>query len=98
MSCTCLVIKCMCRNGLWGVCSRAGARAAGVGVGRVEGFCPEPAWKRAYSEINQFERQLTDFGTILFKFWVHIGQDEQLKRFKEWEKTNYKSWKLTDED
>ena len=67
-------------------------------VERVEGFCPEPAWKRAYSEINQFERQLTDFGTILFKFWVHIGQDEQLKRFKEREKTNYKSWKLTDED
>jgi len=67
-------------------------------VERVEGFCPEPAWKRAFSEINQFERQLTDFGMILFKFWMHISQEEQLKRFKLREKTNYKSWKLTDED
>jgi polyphosphate kinase 2 (PPK2 family) len=67
-------------------------------VERVEGFCPLEAWQRAYAEINQFERQLTDFGAILFKFWMHIGQAEQLKRFKERERTNYKSWKLTDED
>jgi polyphosphate kinase 2 (PPK2 family) len=67
-------------------------------VERVEGFCPPEAWQRAYAEINQFERQLTDFGAILFKFWMHIGQAEQLKRFKERERTNYKSWKLTDED
>ncbi len=67
-------------------------------VERVEGFCPEAAWQRAYSEINQFERQLLDFGTILVKFWVHISQAEQLKRFKERERTNYKSWKLTEED
>lgn len=67
-------------------------------VERVEGFCSEAAWKRAYSEINQFERQLTDFGTIVFKFWVHVTQAEQLKRFKEREGSGYKSWKLTDED
>ncbi len=67
-------------------------------VERVEGFCSEEAWRRAYSEINQFERQLVDFGGLLFKFWFHISKTEQLRRFKEREHTNYKAWKLTDED
>ena len=67
-------------------------------VERVEGFCSAEAWQRAYSEINQFEKQMVDFGTIIFKFWVHIGQQEQLRRFKEREGSGYKSWKLTDED
>ena len=67
-------------------------------VERVEGFCPEAEWMRAYSELNQFERQLTNFGMIVMKFWMHITQDEQLKRFKERERTHYKSWKLTKED
>lgn len=67
-------------------------------VERVEGFCSEAAWQRAYGEINQFERELLDFGTIILKFWLHISQAEQLRRFKEREKTNYKSWKITDED
>ncbi len=69
-----------------------------VMVERVEGFCSEAAWLRAYSEINQFERHLTDFGTVIIKFWLHVGQDEQLRRFKEREQTDYKSWKLTGED
>jgi polyphosphate kinase 2 (PPK2 family) len=67
-------------------------------VERVEGFAPPEAWSRAYSEINQFERQLADFGTVILKFWMHISQEEQLRRFKERERTHYKSWKLTDED
>ena len=67
-------------------------------VERVEGFCTEAEWRRAFSEINQFERQLMDFGLIVFKFWLHIGQDEQARRFKEREGTPYKAWKLTDED
>jgi len=67
-------------------------------VERVEGFCSKAAWQRAYSEINQFERQLTEFGMIIVKFWFHISQDEQLRRFKDRERTNYKAWKLTDED
>jgi polyphosphate kinase 2 (PPK2 family) len=67
-------------------------------VERVEGFCKPADWQRAYSEINQFERQLTDFGMLVFKFWLHISEEEQLKRFKEREKSGYKSWKLTDED
>jgi len=69
-----------------------------VMVERVEGFCSEAEWKRAYSEINQFERQILDFGGVIFKFWLHISQQEQLRRFKEREQTNYKAWKLTDED
>ncbi len=67
-------------------------------VERLEGFCAEEAWRRAYSEINQFERQMTDFGAVIFKFWMHISKDEQLRRFKEREQINYKSWKITDED
>jgi polyphosphate kinase 2 (PPK2 family) len=67
-------------------------------VERVEGFAPLETWKRAYSEINQFERQLLDYGMIILKFWLQISQAEQLRRFKEREHTDYKSWKLTDED
>jgi len=67
-------------------------------VERVEGYCSEAAWQRAYSEINQFERQLLESGTIIFKFWMHISQEEQLRRFKERENTNYKQWKITEED
>lgn len=67
-------------------------------VERVEGYCTEDAWKRAYHEINQFERQLLDFGTIIIKFWLHLSKEEQLRRFKQREHIAYKSWKLTDED
>jgi len=69
-----------------------------VTVERIEGFCNEEEWKRAYREINEFERQLADFGMILAKFWIHISRDEQLRRFQERERTAYKQWKLTDED
>jgi polyphosphate kinase 2 (PPK2 family) len=67
-------------------------------VERVEGFCTEAEWKRAYKEINSFERQLRDFGAILAKFWVHISREEQLRRFEERKQIGYKAWKLTDED
>lgn len=67
-------------------------------VERVEGFCREAEWRRAYSEINQFERELLDFGTLVLKFWMHISRDEQLRRFKARERTAYKAWKITDED
>jgi len=67
-------------------------------VERVEGFATREQWMRAYDEINDFERTLTDEGTILIKFWMHISADEQLKRFKKREKDLLKSWKLTDED
>jgi AMP-polyphosphate phosphotransferase len=69
-----------------------------VMVERLEGFCTESEWKRAYREINEFERQLVDYGTILAKFWIHISKEEQLARFEGRQETPYKAWKLTDED
>jgi polyphosphate kinase 2 (PPK2 family) len=69
-----------------------------VMVERVEGFAQQHEWRRAYREINNFERQLTDTGAILVKFWLHISPEEQLKRFKERVDKPYKSWKLTGED
>jgi polyphosphate kinase 2 (PPK2 family) len=67
-------------------------------VERIEGFCKESEWKRAYHEINEFERQLVDSGSILVKFWIHISKEEQMRRFEERQKDPYRSWKLTDED
>ena len=67
-------------------------------VERVEGFCAEPEWRRAFREITEFERQLTDFGTVLVKFWVHIDREEQLRRFEVRQEDSHKSWKITDED
>ncbi len=67
-------------------------------VERVEGFASEDEWKRAFLEINEFEEQLAEHGTMVTKFWVHIGKDEQLRRFKEREKTEFKQYKITDED
>ena len=69
-----------------------------VMVERIEGFCSESDWKRAYREINQFERQLVDFGTILFKFWLHISKAEQLARFESRSNDPLRRWKLTEED
>jgi len=69
-----------------------------VMVERIEGFCTEDEWRRAYREINEFERQLADHGIILAKFWIHISRDEQLRRFEGRRVTPYKAWKLTDED
>jgi len=67
-------------------------------VERVEGFCTQDEWKRAYREINEFERQLCDFGSVVVKFWIHIDRKEQLRRFRARENTPYKQWKITDED
>ena len=69
-----------------------------VMVERIEGFCSEEAWKRAYREINQFERQMVDYGTILFKFWIHVSKEEQLARFESRANDRLKQWKLTGED
>ncbi|PQJ96648.1 polyphosphate:AMP phosphotransferase [Chromatium okenii] len=67
-------------------------------VERVEGFASDAEWRRAYAEINQFEEQLVDRGVILLKFWLHISQDEQLKRFKDREDVPYKRYKITADD
>jgi polyphosphate kinase 2 (PPK2 family) len=67
-------------------------------VERVEGFCSQQAWMRAYEEINNFEKMLTDDGTVLIKVWLHISKDEQLSRFKCRTADPYKHWKIGDED
>lgn len=67
-------------------------------VERVEGFASEREWTRAYAEINQFEDQLVAHGIVLVKYWLHITKEEQLRRFRERERTSFKRWKITDED
>jgi polyphosphate kinase 2 (PPK2 family) len=67
-------------------------------VERVEGFATEEEWRRAYGEINDFERTLVEEGSIIVKFWLHTSPEEQLKRFEARSKDPLKSWKLTDED
>lgn len=67
-------------------------------VERVEKFCSEADWRRAYGEINDFETQMTDAGTIVIKFWLAIDKEEQEARFKAREETGYKRYKITDED
>jgi len=67
-------------------------------VERVEGFASDNEWRRAYAEINRFEEQLADSGVIIFKFWMQVSQEEQLRRFKDREKVPYKRFKITDED
>jgi polyphosphate:AMP phosphotransferase len=69
-----------------------------VMVERIEGFCSEQQWKRAYEEINYFERELYERGTIQIKFWLHISPEEQLKRFNKRLKNPEKNWKITEED
>ena len=67
-------------------------------VERVEGFCSENDWLRAYSEINDFEHEMIDAGVIVVKFWLQISQEEQLRRFQEREKIDFKRFKITQED
>ncbi len=67
-------------------------------VERVEGFCSDPEWQRAYSEIDDFEQQLVAHGTVIVKLWLQISQDEQLRRFRERETIAWKQFKITDED
>jgi polyphosphate:AMP phosphotransferase len=67
-------------------------------VERVENFCSEADWRRAYGEINDFESDMSDAGAIVIKFWLTIDKDEQERRFKAREETGYKRYKITDED
>ncbi len=69
-----------------------------VMVERIEGFCSKKEWQRAYKEINDMERDLTDAGAIVIKFWLQIDKDEQERRFKARGENPQKQWKITDED
>ncbi len=67
-------------------------------VERVEGFCTEADWGRAYGEINEYEEELTEAGVVIVKFWLAITPGEQLRRFQERQDTPHKHYKITDED
>ncbi|WP_310599994.1 polyphosphate:AMP phosphotransferase [Desulfobulbus sp.] len=67
-------------------------------VERVEGFCSEFDWMRAYSEINEFEAQMVRHRLLVVKFWLAITKEEQLRRFEDRQKTGFKNFKITDED
>lgn len=67
-------------------------------VERVEGYASAQEWQRAYTEINDFEGQLTEAKCCVIKFWLHIDADEQLNRFKQREQTHYKKYKITNDD
>ena len=92
--------------GVSGVTCRAPAgcsssTAAGTGASwwnAIEGFASESEWRRAYSEINAFEEQLSEHGILLMKFWLHIDADEQMRRFQTRLETPYKKFKITEED
>ena len=67
-------------------------------VERLEGFARDVEWRRAYAEMNEFERELVEHGVIVIKFWLHISKEEQLRRFRNREDTEYKRHKINDED
>ncbi len=67
-------------------------------VERVEGFATEAEWRRAYSEIRDFENQLLDAQVSIVKVFLHIDRDEQLRRFEERQRVPYKRHKITDDD
>ena len=69
-----------------------------VMVERIEGFCKEEDWRRAYQEINEMESHMANFGAVVLKFWLHIDKDEQERRFNERMNDPAKRWKITDED
>ena len=54
-----------------------------VMVERIEGFCTEEEWHRAYQEINDMEAIWCILGLWCWKFWLHIDKDEQERRFND---------------
>lgn len=67
-------------------------------VERVDSFCSDAEWQRAYREINEFERFLTDNGTVLLKFWLDVSEEVQLQRFCERAEDPTKRHKITRDD
>ena len=67
-------------------------------VERIENFCTEADWMRAYLEINDFEAQLVRHKMVVVKFWLAISKEEQLQRFEGRKETGFKRFKITDDD
>ena len=88
--------RCLPRAGHLGIFDRS--YYGRVLVERVEGFCHEDEWRRAFREINEFEAHQVSFGMVICKFWLHISKEEQLRRFRGRERDPFRSYKLTPED
>ncbi len=67
-------------------------------VERIEGFAAVPAWRRAFEEINQFEKLLAVDGCVVIKIFLHISKAEQKQRFDRRTANPLKSWKMGQED
>ena len=67
-------------------------------VERVEEYATQEEWERAYPTIVGFERSFCAEGGVLVKFWLHVSEEEQLRRFEKRQGDPLKSWKITDED
>ena len=67
-------------------------------VERVEKLVKRRMWEKAFDEIQSFERQLSDDGTVIIKFFLHISKDEQKSRFKKLQKNASTAWKVTEDD
>lgn len=67
-------------------------------VVRVHNLVPSDVWSKRYNEINAFERELTNSGTTLVKFFLHIDKEEQLRRFRDRLDEPDKQWKISDSD
>ncbi|MFV0309361.1 MAG: polyphosphate kinase 2 family protein [Desertimonas sp.] len=84
--------------GLGGMCVFDRSWYGRVLVERIEGFATDEQWRRAYDEIVGFEETLVREGVMIIKFWLHIDDDEQLRRFESRQKDPLRRWKITDED
>ncbi|GAB4369395.1 MAG: polyphosphate:AMP phosphotransferase [Acidobacteriota bacterium] len=84
------------KDGHWGIFDRSWYGR--VLVERIEGFCTEDEWRRAYQEINEFERVITSHGAVIVKFWLDISPEEQLRRFRRREQSPIRRHKITEED
>jgi PPK2 family polyphosphate:nucleotide phosphotransferase len=67
-------------------------------VVRVNALVPEVVWRRRYDHINAFERLLTDSGTRIVKFFLHISKDEQKARLEDRLKSADEQWKFSKGD
>jgi len=67
-------------------------------VVRVHKLVPKEVWAKRYDQINAFEKELTEAGTHILKFYLHISKEEQLSRFKDRLDDPTKQWKISEAD
>jgi PPK2 family polyphosphate:nucleotide phosphotransferase len=83
-------------RGMFGIFNRSHYES--VLIERVNNLVPEKVWSRRFETINQFERLLSDEGTIILKFYLHISKDEQKRRFQDRLDDPSKNWKFSPAD